>query len=53
MFVQQRKQNGNNVVQPVRGRDKIRLVGKFVERRVESEPTTRGPELFQIRRAFV
>jgi len=53
VFIQQRKQNRNDAVKPVRGRNKIRLVGQLVERRVEFESVARGPELFQVRRAIV
>jgi len=53
VFVQQRKQNENKAVGPTRWRNKIRLVGKLVERRVESKPPARGNELFQVRRALV
>jgi len=53
VFVQQRKQNENDAVRPALGRNKIRLVGQLVERRTEPKPPTRGPELFQVRRAAV
>jgi len=55
VFVQQRKQNENNccAVRSARGRNQIRLVRQLAERRAESEPPARGPQLFQVRRTVV
>lgn len=55
VFVQQRKQNGNNhrATRPARCRNQIRLVRQLAERRAQSEPPARGPQLFQVRRTVV